>query len=124
MFFFILGQYKRFFFNIIQGVSMDFDVLASRLGIDREDFIELAELFVTTTQGDMDKIRQAMAIENPSDAAAAAHSIKGAAANMGFENMADLAKKMEFQGKDGSLDGFDTDMDDMGEMLQELKDFL
>ena len=103
---------------------MDFDVLASRLGIDREDFIELAELFVTTTQGDMDKIRQAMAAEDPAGAAAAAHSIKGAAANLGFENMADLAKTMEFQGKDGDLNGFDAYMDDMGKMLQGLKAFL
>lgn len=103
---------------------MDFDVLASRLGIDREDFIELAELFVTTTQGDMDKIRRAISAANPSDAASAAHSIKGAAANLGFENMADLAMKMEFQGKDGSLDGFDTHMDDMEKMLLGVKDHL
>lgn len=100
---------------------MDFDALASRLGIDRADFIELAELFVTTTQSDMDKIRRAMTAGNPADAAAAAHSIKGAAGNLGFEDMAELAKKMEFQGKDGRLDGFETDMDEMEKMLQSLK---
>ncbi len=103
---------------------MDFDFLASRLGIDREDFIELTELFVTTTQKDMDKIRQAVSEANPADAASAAHSIKGAAANLGFEDMADLAKTMEFQGKEGDLNGFDTYMDDMDKMLGELNALL
>lgn len=101
---------------------MDFDALASRLGIDTEDFIELTELFITTTEADMDKIRQAMAADNPADAAAAAHSIKGAAGNLGFEAMAELAQKMEFQGKDGDLTLFGSDMDDMGRMMQDLKD--
>lgn len=103
---------------------MEFGVLASRLGIDTEDFIELLELFITTTEADMDKIRTAMAAESPADAAAAAHSIKGAAGNLGFETMADLAKKMEFKGKDGDLNGFDRDADDMDRMLGELKDRL
>jgi HPt (histidine-containing phosphotransfer) domain-containing protein len=100
---------------------MDFDDLASRLEMDREDFLELAGLFVTTTQGDMDKIRQAMSGLNPADAASAAHSIKGAAGNLGFEKMADLAQTMEFQGKDGNLDGFDAHMEDMEKMLQGLQ---
>lgn len=103
---------------------MDFEGLASRLGIDREDFIELSELFVTTTEGDMDKIRRAMSDGNPGDAAAAAHSIKGAAGNLGFEDMAELARKMEFQGKDGDLAGFDGDIGEMERLLQNLKDAL
>lgn len=103
---------------------MDFDALASRLGIDREDFIELSELFVTTTEADLEKIRQALADKSPSDAASAAHSIKGAAGNMGFDQMAELAKKMEFQGKDGDLAGFDRELDDLHQMLLVLKDQL
>ena len=100
---------------------MDFEGLASRLGIDTGDFIELAALFVTTTQADIEKIRAAMAVGNPADAAAAAHSIKGAAANLGFEDMAELAKKMEFQGKDGDLSGFDRELDEFQILLHRLE---
>lgn len=100
---------------------MDFDALAERLGIDREDFIELSELFVTTTQGDMDRIQKGMADSDPAQAAAAAHSIKGAAANLGFEAMADLAKTMEFKGKDGSLEGFADHMAALNSLLDDLK---
>ncbi|MEH0019823.1 MAG: Hpt domain-containing protein [Desulfobacter sp.] len=101
---------------------MDFEDLASRLGIDNEDFRELVELFIATTQSDMEKIRQALADRNPADAGAAAHSIKGAAGNLGFEDMAKLAETMESQGKDGSLNGFDaytSEMDGYVTRLQE-----
>ena len=103
---------------------MDFDDLASRLGIDRDDFMELVELFVTTTEADMEKIRKAAGDENPKDAASAAHSIKGAAGNLGFGDMAEVAKKMEFQGKDGDLTDFDKFLDELDRMLQAVKDRL
>ncbi len=103
---------------------MDFEYLASRLGLDKEDFLELSELFVTTTQTDLDKIRSAMADDNAMDAAAAAHSIKGAAANLGFEAMAELAKIMEFKGKDGSLEGYDAHVSELEGHVQALGDEL
>lgn len=100
---------------------MDFEVLASRLGLDKEDFLELSELYITTTQADLDKIRRAMADGNAKDAAAAAHSIKGAAGNLGFEDMAELAKIMEFKGKDGSLEGFDAHVSELEGLVQALQ---
>lgn len=87
---------------------MDFKHLASKIGIDEEDFMELVELFITTTLSDLEKIKQGVLKNSPEDAAAASHSIKGAAGNMGFEAMFDLAKKMEFQAKAGSLENFDA----------------
>lgn len=103
---------------------MNFEDLASRLGLDGEDFKELAALYVTTTRSDMDKIQQAMAEGNPADGAAAAHSIKGAAANLGFEDMAELAKVMESRGKDGSLEGFGDYMDQMEQQLADVENQL
>ncbi len=103
---------------------MNFEDLASRLGIDKEDFIELVELFITTTRSDMDKIRLAMDGNNPSDASAAAHSIKGAAANLGYEGMADIATTMESLGKDGSLEGFEGYMSELDEYVIGLQEQL
>lgn len=103
---------------------MDFEGPASRLGIDKEDFLELVGLFITTTQSDMDKIRRGMKDNAPSDAAAAAHSIKGAAGNLGFDDMAVLAKKMEFRAKEDRLDGFDAWTDEMDGLLNRLRDSL
>ncbi len=99
---------------------MDFQDLASRLGIDEEDFMELVELFVTTTQSDLDKIKKGMGENNSQDAAAASHSIKGAAGNLGFDDMFELAKTMEMQAKTGNLDGFDGFVADLAAKLNKL----
>ena len=92
---------------------MDFKELGSRLGIDEEDFMELVELFVTTSLGDIDKIKAGMSGNTPADAAAAAHSIKGAAGNMGFDSIFELAKEMEMKAKQGDLQLFDTMVSDL-----------
>src|SRR3989339_170799 len=92
---------------------MDFKDLASRLGVDEEDFKELVELFVTTTFSDIGKIKKGISDNNPADAAAASHSIKGAAGNLGFDEIFSLARDMEMQAKKGSLDGFNSYIKDL-----------
>ncbi|MCD4718707.1 MAG: Hpt domain-containing protein [Desulfobacula sp.] len=85
---------------------MDFKDLASRLGFDEDDFKELVELFITTTLSDIDKIKKSVRQGNSQDAAAASNSIKGASGNLGFDDMFTLAKDMEMQARQGSLDNF------------------
>ena len=99
---------------------MDFNDLASRLGIDEEDVKELVELFVTTTFSDIGKIKKGISDNNPADAAAAAHSIKGAAGNLGFDEIFSLARDMEIQAKQGSLDGFDAYVKDLEQKVNAL----
>ena len=99
---------------------MDYKDIAARLGIDEEDFIELVELLVTTTLSDIDKIKKGVREGNSQDAAAAAHSIKGAAGNLGFDDIFTLAKDMEMQAKQGSLDNFEAYIKDIEEMVKAL----
>ena len=99
---------------------MEFKDLAARLGIEIEDFIELVELYVQTCRADLEKIRHGVLLGVPADAAAAAHSIKGAAGNLGFDGMAELAKKMEVQAKAGSLENFGEYIRDLEKRLTDL----
>lgn len=99
---------------------MDFQDLASRLGIDEEDFMELVELFVETTQSDIEKIKSGVNQGNAQEAAAASHSIKGAAGNLGFNDMFEHAKSMEMQAKAGSLEGFEKMIADLETMLNDI----
>ncbi len=92
---------------------MDFKDLASRLGFDEEDFKELVELFITTTFSDIEKIKKGILENNPADAAAASHSIKGAAGNLGFDEIFSLARDMEMQAKTGTLENFTTYINDL-----------
>lgn len=99
---------------------MDFNDLASRLGIDEEDMKELVELFITTTLSDIEKIRKGISDNNPVDAAAASHSIKGAAGNLGFDDIFCLARDMEMQAKKGSLDNFNVYTHDIEDRVNAL----
>ena len=92
---------------------MDFKDLASRLGFDEDDFKELVELFITTTLSDIDKIKTGVQQDNSQDAAAASHSIKGAAGNLGFDNIFTLAKDMELLARQGNLNNFETYITDL-----------
>lgn len=96
---------------------MDFKDLASNLGVDEDDFIALADLFIATTRADMDKIKKSVLDNNPADAAAASHSIKGAAGNLGFKDIFTLAREMEMQAKEGILDGFAANIRDLETMV-------
>ncbi|MBU1341293.1 MAG: Hpt domain-containing protein [Proteobacteria bacterium] len=100
---------------------MDFKDLASRLGIDDDDFMELVELFVTTTFSDIDKIKKGVKEGSPQDAAAASHSIKGASGNLGFDEIFNLTRDMEMQAKKGSLENFETYVCDLERMVNALK---
>lgn len=99
---------------------MDFKHLASKIGFDEEDFMALVALFITTTLADLDKIKQGVFTNHPEDASAAAHSIKGAAGNMGFDDMFALAKEMESQAKAGRLENFDTYIRDLETQIKGL----
>ncbi len=99
---------------------MDFNDLATRLGIDEEDIKELVELFITTTLSDIEKIRKGISDNNPADAAAASHSIKGAAGNLGFDEIFSIAGDMEMQAKKGSLDNFNVYVNDIEDRVHVL----
>ena len=99
---------------------MDYKHLADQLDMSEEEFSELAALFVTITRADLKKIRQGVSNDNPSRAAAAAHSIKGAAGNLGFTRMADLAQKMEALANAGNLDNFDVYIMDLETRVEAL----
>jgi len=69
--------------------------LAGNLGLEEDEFFELVELFLETGNSDLDILQSAIGKGNVSEAAGAAHSIKGAAGNLGFMDIHEAAKKIE-----------------------------
>nr|NJM01881.1 Hpt domain-containing protein [Desulfobacula sp.] len=92
---------------------MDVAGIASRLEIDEDEAKELVELFITTTLSDIEKIKKGISDNRPADAAAASHSIKGAAGNLGLDDIFSLTREMEMQAKGGSLDNFNVYIQDL-----------
>ena len=83
---------------------MELKPLADRLGLDLPEFLELVALFVATSHRDLDRMEDAFRNRNPKAASAAAHSLKGAAANLGFELLAEEADAVEQRTRKGELD--------------------
>jgi HPt (histidine-containing phosphotransfer) domain-containing protein len=74
---------------------MNIGKCAENLGLEKKEFVELLILFVETAHGDLDKLQTALSEMDGGQAMAAAHSIKGAAANLGLTALAETAKEVE-----------------------------
>ncbi len=100
---------------------MDFNALASNLGLERDEYIELVELFIETAESDIQRIRTAHAEKDSDQLAEAAHSLKGSAGNLGFLSLSDKAKIAEDNSQDDNLEGLEELTSDLEEMLEEIK---
>ncbi|MBU2621435.1 MAG: Hpt domain-containing protein [Proteobacteria bacterium] len=78
---------------------MNFEKLAGEIGFDKEDYLELIELFINTTTGDIAKLKTAINTGDFNAAEKAAHSIKGAASSLGLTDISNEAKKIEHTAK-------------------------
>jgi HPt (histidine-containing phosphotransfer) domain-containing protein len=74
---------------------MNFRELADRLEMKEEEFSEWAKLFVEAGTADLDRLTAAIGKGQWEEAADAAHSIKGAAANLGMAEPYELAGRIE-----------------------------
>lgn len=74
-------------------------------GDDEEMLAELLDLLCSSSAEDLAKIKAAMAAGDAKAMGDAAHSIKGAAASLGVQQLATLAETMEKAGRSGDLDG-------------------
>ena len=72
-------------------------------GDDEEILAELLDLFRETSATDLSKIKDGVNSGNPEAAGDAAHSIKGAAASLGFEAIRQLAYDIETAGRNSDL---------------------
>ena len=100
---------------------MDFKRLASRLGMDQDDVKELVDLFITTSLADIDKIKKGVQAGNCEQTAAAAHSIKGAAGNLGLDAISVLSRDMEMNAGQGCLDTVNVYIHDLENLVNDLK---
>ncbi|MGD9733795.1 MAG: Hpt domain-containing protein [Desulfamplus sp.] len=74
---------------------MDLKAMASNIGLDEEDFIELLEMLVNVSLTDIKNFETALASGNYTSAAMSAHSIKGASANLGLTDISAVAAELE-----------------------------
>ncbi len=96
---------------------MDFHNIESFLSIDTNEAEELGRLMADTLTSDLGKIRRGIRDNDVESIAFVAHSIKGAAGNLGFKRLSELATVMETRSRADRLD-------DLGDLLLEMQTLL
>ncbi len=99
---------------------MNIEQLSSNLGLEKEDYLELVELLIASGEEDINRLKEAVAINDPDGAAKAAHSLKGAAANLGLTDLSEIARQAEMQAREGVLAGVEEKIEALQTKLNEV----
>jgi HPt (histidine-containing phosphotransfer) domain-containing protein len=86
---------------------MNLKELAENLGLEEDEYRELVELFIDTGTADFQKIESGLASSDAEQVMRSAHTIKGAAGNLGLMEVSDVAKTIEENATNNQLEGLD-----------------
>ena len=91
---------------------MNFKALGENLGLEEDEYRELIELFVDTGTDDYQRMRAALAAADFDQMSRIAHTIKGAAGNLGLSDIQGVAGALErgaeAQNPDGMAEALQT----------------
>lgn len=99
---------------------MEFEKLAGRLGLEVDEFLELAELFLETGNKGLIGLKEALSNNDIQEVVEKAHSLKGASGNLGFSEIYEKAKQVENNARDDILDGADKEIVDIDNCMKDL----
>jgi len=85
--------------------TMNFIELAENAELEIEEFLELLKLFVETCSSDLKKLQTSIDKGNLQGVVESAHSIRGAAGNLGFDEIYQVAKDVEIKARQNILEG-------------------
>ena len=103
---------------------VDMKHLEEITGGDSEFEREIAELFLKDTGEHLSELKKAIDEEHAAALEMEAHTIKGAALNMGANKLGELALALETKGQSGSLEGAQDKLTELEEEFRHVKDFL
>lgn len=89
---------------------MNVKEMAENIGLEEDEFRELVELFIETAGSDFDRLKTALNEGDAEKVARCAHTINGAAGNLGIMNIHEVAKRIELAAGEKQLDAVSDDM--------------
>ena len=84
---------------------MDCRAMAQSLGLEKDEFLEVLTLFFEVSSSDLQNLESGLEKEDAKLVSDAAHSIKGAAMNLGLTDISDIAKGVEMNARESNLNG-------------------
>jgi HPt (histidine-containing phosphotransfer) domain-containing protein len=103
------------------GLKWDKEFALEQAADDADLLRELIEIFKESCRNDYNLIRAGVESGDTGQIADAAHSIKGAAASLGFNGIRDLALEMEKDSRAGRTEVARQHLAELEELLLELK---
>ena len=103
---------------------MNFQELAGNLGLEVDEYRELIELFIDTGTADFQKIQDGMADKDADQVMRSAHTIKGAAGNLGLMDVSETAKVIEENATSNQLDGLEGAMETLRAQFEAIETFV
>ena len=103
---------------------MNFKELAENLGLEVDEYRELIELFVDTGAADFQKIDEGMSTGDSELVMRSAHTIKGAAGNLGLMDVSETAGIIEENANNNNMDGLGATVDVLKTQFEAIEAFV
>lgn len=103
---------------------MNFEELADNLGLEVDEYRELIDLFIDTGAADFKKIQEGMSTSDADQVMRSAHTIKGAAGNLGLLEVSDTAAVIEENANNNNLDGLGPTVDILKTQFEAIESFV
>jgi len=100
-----------------RGWGMNVKELAENLGLEKDEFLDLVELFVETSASNLTDLAKAIETGDAEEVVKYSHSLKGAAGNLGFQDIYKSAKLIEMNARQGILEGSKETINSIREKL-------
>ncbi|MQY76751.1 MAG: hypothetical protein GH155_03895 [Spirochaeta sp.] len=82
----------------------NWEASAAQIGLAEIVFKRMVEIFIRETEADLKKLEQSCDLGDSEEIVLTAHHIKGAALNMEFNKLAQAAKNLENEARQGKLE--------------------
>jgi len=99
---------------------MDIKKLSDIHGLTVEEFSEIVEIFIDTARIDIERLRVATGSGDAVSAGEAAHSLKGAAGNLGFMELSEMARTAEIHAENNELEKIESNLSLMDDQLENI----
>jgi HPt (histidine-containing phosphotransfer) domain-containing protein len=103
---------------------MNFKELAENLGLEEDEYRELIDLFIQSGGGDLQKVVEGVAAGDADQVMRAAHTIKGAAGNLGLVDVSAAAKVIEARATNNQLNDLTQAVHTLEEQFQAIRTFV
>jgi HPt (histidine-containing phosphotransfer) domain-containing protein len=99
---------------------MNFKALGEKIGLEEDEYRELAELFLETGRVDFEQMKTALDAADADEVSRRAHTLRGASGNLGIMAVHEVAKRIEMAAIDNRLDDAAADAKELKGLLDKV----